>query len=146
MTAQMLWAQMFPGPFVKLLTGSYADHRDVIITAMARALFVLAYADQEEEAGRHIGPRDWMDVAPPTSANAWYSAVKLATQIEKLNAVGLSELYGACALYQPEKHAKPATAADFGHYLALQSCGTGVGWHDDHPDPGIQLPHWEFHL
>jgi hypothetical protein len=125
----------------------YPDVMDEIVNAMARVLFVQAYAAQEEEAGRSIGGgQDWMDHAPATSAAAGYAAMKLAIEVEKRNMLGLNTLYGACAAYYPEQHRKKPTPEDFGHYLAMQALGHGVSWDDDHPDPGLQLPYIEFNL
>lgn len=147
MTQKLLLASIFPSVFIPLAMVDYPDVRDTVITAMARALFVQAYASREEEAGRGIGPgEDWTDHAPPTTAAAWYAAEKLGNAIEKLNLIGLNTLYGACAAYYPSEHRVEPQPDDFGFYLAMQSVGSGLAWADDHPDPGLRVPRTEFHL
>jgi hypothetical protein len=39
---------------------------------------------------------------------------------------------------------EPKYVSDFGHYLAMQSLGHGVGWFDDHEHFELKLPLIEF--
>jgi len=131
------------------------DLEKTIINAMARALFVQAYADQQEEAGRKVPPRtDWMDIAPKTPAAVVSEAYRLAGMIEQLNKASILALFAAarrCDGIQGVAENLPAYANSFGHYAAMGSLGHGVSWTDDHKPvvllgKTMMLPYFEFHL
>jgi len=129
--------------------------RDEIVASMARTLFVVAWAQREEEKGRTYPGQDLMDVAPKTSPKAEAAAKKLALEIEEMNDASLDALL-VLASMQPGKHYKESYSYDFGYGLAMQALGHGVSWWDDHPyisvDPVIgvekefKLPRIEFYL
>jgi len=118
------------------------DTRDEILAGIARALFVSAYAYAHEE-GEIDGPRpgpqeDWMDYAPETPLSAKAAAVDLADQVERLNSETLD------ALWVQNAHAE-LDSQQFGHYLAMQALGHGVGLRDYDIDD-VHVPHFEFYL
>ena len=137
--------------------------REIIHEAMARALFVCAWADAMEEAGKLPGQCELMDVAPETSFQALDEAKKLYFDIEQANDVHLDE-------FVPPGYTVGGNAADeyvlpgfvpcedgnleeeelqlwdteqarlFGHYLAMEALGHGVSWADDNDDHGLKVP------
>src|SRR3546814_16466558 len=67
--------------------------RDPIIDEMARTLWVLAWADAEEEHGGRAYPgMDLMVVAPETPPEAWDAANQLVGQFCGINACGIHTL------------------------------------------------------
>lgn len=124
-----------------------------VVEAMARALFVSAYADHCDEEGsdpnlpRAMCGSDWMDVAPPTPQYALDAANQLLGRIEQLNGTNIWALLARAVkadghVYQQNEE----YVRLFGHYLAMQSLGHGVGWFDDHEKFELKLPHIEFML
>jgi len=119
------------------LMGTDKDRDLLILDAMARAFFVTAWADYEEETGWPSGSpsgMDLMDIAPDTEEEAEEEAVKLYDEIESLNNIDLGEFV--------DSHDWPAQ--EFGHYLAMEAMGTGVGWADSWPEHGLEIPYGEF--
>src|SRR5579872_4096881 len=68
-----------------------------IIRGAARALFVLQWADREEEAGRSYPGKALEKVAPPTPREATDAAHNLAGRFEQLNGKSLARLCGEAA-------------------------------------------------
>ena len=112
-----------------------------IIDAAARAAFVSAWADYQEERGRHLRG-ELMDqaLATPTAAKKW--ARSLFAAMAKMNRKSVERMYEHAA--GDDQSAR--TRKDFGHYTATQALGHGVGWSDDYPDHGLRIPHAEFHM
>ena len=121
-----------------------------------RALFVSAYADACDEGNLPdcdtAGPGDdWMDVSPDTPQTALDAGKRLALRIAALNGASIGELlnraYAADGLDPecPDTY-EPKYRSDFGHYLAMQSLGHGVGWFDDHAEFPLKLPYVEFYI
>lgn len=132
------------------------DH--TIHAGLARALFVNAWSDREEEAGRTYPGEDLMDVAPETSDEATLHAAYVIGYIEAANKMPLAALYSqackadgvkyedVCASFRGEPVAptdgkkSPDAYAEalerhttsFGHNLGMMALGTGVSWFDDH--------------
>ncbi|KWH50714.1 hypothetical protein [Burkholderia cepacia] len=118
---------------------------NTIKVAMARAFFAAAYADQWDEAGiTGLNPsgRDWMDMTPEDTDPAALHAADTLThdlarahpKCRKDGAFSLDLLYAAaCAVQRRgdtldgDRDLLPDT---FGHYLAMQAMGTGVGLRD----------------
>jgi hypothetical protein len=119
------------------------DVRDEVEKSAGRALFAFAWADNEERAGNSHGGIDIYDVLPPTPRRALRSGKALIRRIERLNRLSISQLYWA-AITMPGRHTRESIPGDFGFGLAATSLGHGVGWDDNHPDPEITYPHWEF--
>lgn len=111
-----------------------------IIDAMARALFVDAWARRQEEAGKRFRPGvDLMDQAPGTNKAAKVAAADLAKTIERRNSKSLEDLFRDAVAAGGEDNSDK-----FGHYLAMQSLGHGVSWFDDNPEFPLDLPLIEF--
>ena len=119
------------------------DVRDQITESAARAIFMVAWANQHAHEYHQI---ELTTVAPPTSPDAYYKAVDLTIKLEKLNEMSIDEMYWGAANYKPDKHLKPPTPKDFGWYLAMEALGEGVTWADDHPDIDLIVPTVEFHI
>jgi len=66
-----------------------------IVTAMARALFVSVWADNEEENGRTYSGSDLMDVAPVTPDDARDLALTLYGKIEQASRMNMWALLAA---------------------------------------------------
>jgi len=131
---------------------------NVILDASARAAFVTAWADAEEEAGRTHGGEDYMDIAPKTPPEARDWAWTLWQKIWRQNTDrfagfqlgGKHEEPLANWIEAAWAHAAEASGIDihddaeqteFGHYVAMQAMGHGVSWEDDHEKKGFKLPH-----
>lgn len=116
-----------------------------IKAAMARAFFASAYADQWDDAGvTDLNPsgRDWMDLTPEeTDPAALHAAETLTHDLARANlkcqmdgAFSLDLLYAVAVAAQQRESTidgdRDLTPATFGHYLAMQAMGTGVGLRD----------------
>ncbi len=128
--------------WLEALQGTYRwDLRARIVGAMARALFVTAWADAEEEAGRtHHG--ELMDLAPETTPEAIDAAEALSREFEEKNQTAFDVMYETAAAM--EDHDVSPTPEDFGHYTAMEALGHGVSWKDDHPKHGFAVPNVDF--
>jgi hypothetical protein len=111
------------------------DNSDEIIDAMARAFFVSAWADAQEEAGESFSGMELMDVAPETPNEAYDFAFEKFQEIEAANA-GLN----LGSFLPPGEEEGAFDVNEFGHYLAMESMGHGVGWSDSHEDHGLNIP------
>jgi len=120
----------------------------LILEGMARAFFVSAWASEweyAEEKARELGYEgiedapsfmgaELMDIAPETPGEAYSFANKLYDEIEQINNVNLA------GFVPPGEDEDFFDEKEFGHYLAMEIMGHGVGWNDDHEDHGLQLP------
>lgn len=136
-----------------------------MVAAMARAMFVSAWADRQEERGRTYPGQDLMDVAPKTPRYAYERALMLAGKLGNLhniaNLAAYSDLLESRGLKIEAFKPRPtwpgidedieSTLTDeylsgLGHYLAMQSLGQGVSWFDNHAEFLVNIPNFEFHL
>jgi len=109
-----------------------------ILDGMAKAYWADAWASQMEEMqlSGHLSGMEIMDVMPQElPAKAMEIAKKLYAEIEKDNNIKLEDF-------------TPPGEEDFdkdlfGHYLAMEAMGHGVGWSDDHEDHGLEIPYVE---
>lgn len=117
--------------------------RDEIIRAIARTLFLSAYADGVER-GEIIGDRasggeDWDDVAPSdVDPAATAHAADLVAEFERVSGRTIEqagEEWERCGGGSTRRY---SSADRFGHCFALESMGHGVGLRDDTSD----LPDW----
>ncbi|KVO83333.1 hypothetical protein WL21_09885 [Burkholderia ubonensis] len=130
---------------------------------MARAFFASAYADQWEDAGiTDVNPsgRDWMDLTPEeTDPAALHAAETLTNDLACANpncradgAFSLDLLYAAAVAAHERECTemvgdKDLTPSLFGHYLAMEAMGHGVGLLDAfgyNVADAICVPHVEF--
>jgi hypothetical protein len=119
------------------ITEEWSARDEDIIEGMARALFVTAWADYEEEEGRTYPGEDLMDVAPATPQEAVDAAEELYDTIESKSKINLNT-------FTPpgfdEGEWSGLLAVELGHYLAMESLGHGVSWSDDYNDHGLKTP------
>ncbi len=110
--------------------------RDEIISAIARTLFLSAYADGVE-SGEIIGDRasggeDWDDVAPSdVDPAATAHAADLVAEFERVSGRTIEqagEEWERCGGGSTRRY---SSADRFGHCFALESMGHGVGLRDD---------------
>lgn len=123
--------------------------RETILAEMARTLFVTSYADAWDNNelppnAPHAGPGDeWFACAPEeTPRAATLLAEKLVAAIEEHDKVRVEEVFERNAALT-EGHLREPTAESFGYCLAMECLGHGVGWADDHPEHGLNLPYLE---
>lgn len=134
----------------------YNRPNSVILDSMARTLFVCAWADAEEEAGRSHGGQELFDVAPETPPAAIEAALYFVGRLEQANGRGWSVEAMLWQAWEADGHGKPDGAsvipdryrADFGHCLVMQALGHGVSWYDDHAKVSLDgrplvVPHIE---
>jgi hypothetical protein len=119
-----------------------------IIEHAARALFANAWADYQERApdGVNFSGCEILDIVPEVPPEALAAAEKLIAGTEALNGEDITAtLERAQAL--PDRYAdRDCDAEHFGHYLAMQALGTGVGLESvcDRKALALKLPHCEF--
>jgi len=132
------------------------NEQEEILDGMARAFWVQWYANATERLFLAEGPpwlpptmpdgdewptasggEDWMDVAPATPLSAIKAAAKLWGAVVHDNAVPAL----SAVLARPEVD---SALELFGHYLAMEALGHGVGWSDSHDDHGLKLPYADF--
>lgn len=118
----------------------------LILYGMARAFFASAWADAAEAAGESIGGEildampAYLDPAALEAARALYRKVEEAN--EPMNA-----LFAACEASPPGEYADRALEPElFGHYLAMQAMGHGVGLESfgSAVRERVKVPHHEF--
>ena len=136
------------------LAGNPPD--DEIIEGMAKAFFASSWADHVDEIQSSISnfnldeyeisealevevPHlpmggDIMDVIPPVPEEAYHYARNYYMDIESSNDVDLSR-------FVPPGEDEYFEKDLFGHYLAMEIMGHGVGWSDDHEDHGLDIPY-----
>ena len=128
--------------------------REMIVDSMARAFFVSDWARREEEqpdfeergydGDGNIDGVDLMQIAPRTSPKAMKAAKEFAKRVEKANGTSLPALYQTAVAQ--DGHRTQPNPADFGHYLAREAMGHGVGWFDNHPEFPLSVPSYAFNL
>lgn len=116
-----------------------------VLDMIARTLFVTAWADEEERAGRGYPGQDLMDVAPETPPEAAQAAMELMKAFELLNKDGFPELL-AKTLRAGKLEDSLKNREEFGYLLAMQALGHGVGLGDEFGDHGLEVPDIEFYL
>lgn len=135
-----------------------------IVDSCARLLWTLWWADQcscggydyescrtegraEDDPKKHrelgaVPGAELTEIAPPTPPDAFKKAEEILVAIVKRNkhvAPTILELYLKVAAL-PGRHLKKPTPEDFGACMAFEALGHGVGWSDDHPDHGLEIP------
>ena len=121
-----------------------------VYSGMARAFHVCTWADAQEEKGRTFPGVDLMDEAPKTTRRARDAALLFSGRLEHANGMQIvCLLYAAVKADGFDPYDDPSCIAeeyarDFGHYLAMQGMGHGVGWFDDHAKFALVIPHYEY--
>ena len=117
---------------------------DEIIKGMARAFFVTAWADREEELGRTYPGMELTEVAPETPPEVLLKVNYVLGVIEGMNGEAPYVRIQKLPLDAGENLAVDWGFA-FGWYLGMESLGHGVAWTDDGAPPhGLELPLVEF--
>ena len=141
---------------------------NAVIDGMARAFFVCAWADQQEEKGELYPGQQLMDDAPSTPDYAREFALQYSGRLLQANGSSYSSL--APLLYLAAKadgintdedvmiDGEPSGfwevsvnqwnnyAGEFGHYIAMQALGHGTSLFDDHKRFPLTVPSTEFYL
>ncbi|MEF2253325.1 hypothetical protein RSP795_10125 [Ralstonia solanacearum] len=130
----------------------------VIKGAMARAFFASAYADawddavaQGMETDLNPSGRDWLDMTPKeTDPAAIRAARTLVFDFERVNSgthiVALFFRVKHIAIEAGEGDREP-NAENFGHYVAMQAMGSGIGLCDAFgktAGQAVRVPYTEF--
>lgn len=113
-----------------------------IINGMARAMWVMAWADELEERGHEDSWAgcDLMDLAPETPCKAIELAWTLAGKYEQANGMSVICLLGSAQRADGNSTNDYEYETDFGHYLAMMAMGHGVSWFDDHEEFYLKVP------
>jgi hypothetical protein len=117
--------------------------RQLFISHAARMLFVNAWANAMEEAGKSTGPprTDLMKAAPPTNLESIDRAKEWLFELERANGNrSIDELW---APIEDQVSGQGATIKEFAHDLVMEATGSGVAWSDDHPEHNLDIPHVE---
>jgi hypothetical protein len=119
-----------------------------IIEALARTLFLLAWADYQEQVLDSPVQGEIDDAAPKTPVEVINYAYYVAGQIEQLNKDSLFFLLRKAAKAddeQPEVYTDDEVVCTrFGHCLAMMVTGNGISWFDDHEKFDLKVPRIEF--
>lgn len=131
--------------------GPGEDVTGQIREGIARAIFVLAWADSEESEGRGgmgWAGQDLMNLAPDTSPEALAKADQIIQQIQQANGKTVTDLFheAMTADGYGEGDYDYFEANRFGHALGMMALGTGVSWFDDHERFPLKVPHNEFYI
>jgi len=107
--------------------------RDEIRNAMARTYYNEWQWNVEHDV-RGEGEPENAEEPPEGYRNALPTADKLIDKLERRFAMPIEWLYFLLAC-PGLRHRREPTIEAFGHYLAMQAMGHGVGWEDDHAMP-----------
>jgi hypothetical protein len=109
---------------------------ELILEGMAKAYFATAWADVQDEKGAgdvsrvNLSGKEIMSLMPDViDPAAWRAAFTLDKALCQCNGVeGLTALYERAEMMPVGKYADRLLEPDlFGHYLAMQAMGSGVG-------------------
>lgn len=121
-------------------------HMDMLIHGMARALWVVSWADQMEEEGECFSGQDLMDVAPPYPPSTELQAAFILGLFCSANktlspAVIIHKVFSVNELDTDDE----TLIENFGHYIVMEMLSTGVGWSDNYPGSTneIEFPYIE---
>lgn len=122
-----------------------------IITAMARALFIMAWADYHELLTGEGLTGEIDPQAPPTPPEVINVAHFMAGLITRSNAAEHHSLFmifrralAADKVTVAEWQEDPKVQKEFGHCLAMMITGQGVSWFDSHTKFHFNMPHQEW--
>lgn len=122
--------------------------RPEIIEHAARALFANAWADYQERApeGMNLSGCEILDCMPEVPAEAIAAAEDLVAGTEALNGENIAASLERAQALPDDSADRECNAEMFGHYLAMQALGTGVGLESvcDRDALALKLPWCEF--
>ena len=117
-----------------------------IITAMARTLFCLAWADYQEQVRGESLRGEIADQAPETPQDVLNAAHYVAGMVAQMNGKSLFFLVrdamnadGRARWLIPDSYVE-----EFGSDLAMMVTGQGVSWFDDHAEFPLKTPQIEW--
>lgn len=122
--------------------------RDAILGAMAMAFWACAWADYQEQApnGANLSGMEILDLCGNPRPASFEAAESVERRILETTGKGLAE-WCARAANLPDCYAdRECNEEYFGHYLAMQAMGSGVGLESvcDRKALGLEVP-WEEH-
>lgn len=114
----------------------------IVRDAMGRTIHVCAVADAAEERGYSFpGGADLMDLVRAERPEIVGLVVEqLVEALEKVNGVPLSALIGMAKGANRGLDFDESTLRTLGHYLVMESQGSGVAWSDDHEGFDLKTP------
>jgi hypothetical protein len=110
-----------------------------MLNGILEAMWLTAWANAEEEAGRRLPRNITMETAPPPPASAKKIAKEYAKALAAVNGGRLSGIYDRASVYE-KGH---VDARELGYYLTMQGMGHGVSWDDSHNAFPVNLPSTE---
>ena len=127
---------------------------EIVVSAMARTLFVGAWANKQEERGKTYPGQDIMDIAPKTPKYAREQALRLLGGLEAMNRSNIHPILALAARadgYDSLDVVPDRWFEDFGFCIAMRALGEGVNWFDSHPRFTVDgrelvVPDFEFYL
>jgi hypothetical protein len=128
---------------------------DQIRAAMAKAFFASAWADMQEEKDSddesrvNLSGKEIFDVMPSTiDPAAEHAARTLAMDLERANGASIVAVFCKAKriALETKQGDRDLTPENFGHYLAMQAMGHGVGLESfgDAVRDAITVPYVEF--
>lgn len=95
---------------------------------MALAFFASAYADQADECGQPLCGEIMDQLPAPIDPAALHAADTLAADVARANGMPVADLFAMLEEADRGDYQDRELTADlFGHYLAMQAMGHGVG-------------------
>lgn len=121
----------------------YSAEIKEIVEWMARTIFVLKWADRQEEKGITYPGQELFEVAPRTSKDAKIGAWALVEDLQEANKLSIFEIYDQ-ALQRAKLENTAKNREEFGYLVAMEAMGTGIALEEDFPDHGLEIPEREF--
>jgi len=110
-----------------------------IYVSFTKTLWVLAWSSWAEESGNREGSwsgMDVMDLAPPVPEDCEYASNHFFNSLNDLN-------FGLIDKFNQILKDNDVSPENFGHYLAMETTGTGVAFTDDYKNHGLTVPRME---
>ena len=117
----------------------------VLINAIARTLFVLAWADWNDEYGNtETSGKELMDIAPANPEGMEKHGEKVLNGFLKVNNITLDELILKAEKTYNGEGGTDTMLKELGHCLAMAATGQGVSWEDDNNDMKLENFYYEY--
>ena len=112
------------------------------VNAVARTLFVQAWASWQEEHGPGYPMGcELMEAAPETPVEAYYAAGRLISKFEEKNK---KSWYLIAADARKKVRTGDDADTELGYYVAQTSLSAGVRWEDNHEPLNVEYPYFDF--
>lgn len=114
----------------------------IVRDAMGRTIHVCVVADAAEELGYSFpAGSELMNLVREERPEVVAPVVEQLVQaLEKLNGAPLEVLISMAKSANPDLEFDEDTLRTLGHYMVMQSQGSGVSWDDDHEGYGLKTP------